>query len=154
MVAHPVKKSKGVIFKEITFKETVVIKTAPKIDHATKPIQEIIKWRRKFQLLKKTKLLVSEITAIKFVRKSENLIIIDSSFFKVFPPENDQPVKTLNLNSEGILVITQLDKNVYLLGGSDGTIAVFNASYGLTIQSISAHNNKITSMIFLESYVF
>lgn len=152
-VQHPPRKSKAMISKEIQiinsnnsifYKENA--QTRMDFPEAKK---EVVR----FQIDKKGKFQVNDLSAFLFLRQSRKMVMIDEQLFKIFCVNEEIPTITLNLNSAGVCLVVEIKEHVFILGSKDGRISVFNSAFGMTTQSVLAHNNKVTSICFLESLV-
>lgn len=151
--AHPQRKSRQAVQKEHEFALTLETKASVREkavgDPPAEPERPLTYNLAGAGALKGVK----NVTAIQFLKASNELALVDDNQFRVFNLETQAELRCFPLNSDGALVIAQASKGVFILGNSDGSITVFNSVLGLSTQRLSAHKNKVTALLFLSSFV-
>ena len=72
-----------------------------------------------------------------------------NNMLSVYDTSKFQYQKSMKVTNAVVNCVTELESNVFALGGSDASLSVLNYSYGFIKQSFEAHNDSITTMNYL-----
>jgi len=96
--------------------------------------------------------LLSDVTYIEYIESCNGVLTIGKDGFIKLSDYTDLSLKkSFRISDMPLSCFAQLDEELFVVGGWDSNLHVFNMNYGSSIQSFQAHDDALTTIINVPS---